>query len=190
MLHWIQENESKVREHASLALEQGRYSANVDEINNHRLSDPKLMGLVRPFMVRIFDDSADLHYECDALPDGHLFGAHDLQVGVNTSKTLEDVFLLARWTGSRARRVLEQPIPPSLVDFENCLADRFIVSTASWANAGVNTTLNTTELKSLLATAIQEVESRKHSANGDAARYLRSVKLVLEDIQRDLKNRT
>lgn len=177
-LQWVQKNEPIVRACVEKQLSAGDARSNIlDHVAGvPRLDNPGILHHLRPYMIVLFEDHAELRYDCDALPGGNLFGAQQVYVSIDSSKSPESVFLMDLGFDRRAERLFDRPLPQDALDFENSLGDQII------ARAATDRLALDAELRGILKQAIEDADRRIKAGSPECASYMISVKAMLLDI--------
>jgi hypothetical protein len=177
-LQWVQQHEAECCAYVGKQLAAGDFNSNMRRHSTAQpiLDGPAILSSLRPAMVVLWPDHAELRYECDALPGGNLQGAHRIDVLIDGRKSPQLVSLLALDFSRRAECHFERPLPADAVDFENSLAEQFI------AKAAEGRLRLDTELKGLLDQAIRATKDGIGHATAGTASYLTSVKALLSEL--------
>lgn len=175
---WIQSNQSLLHAHVENELTAGNAHSNIRDHGTRapRLNHPEILRDLRPYMVVLWDDHVELRYDCDALPDGNVFGAQRIYVSVDSNFSLERTFLMAQTLERRAEQFFERPVPVDASDFVNSLGDQLI------AKAATGRLALDSELRGHLKAAISDAEQRSHAGSPECASYMVSVKALLSEI--------
>ena len=179
-LSWILKNQQQVRAHLGRELSNGVYRSNMEKHPCDKLADSSLLEAIYPCEIVLYNDFAELAYECFSLPEGKLFGADRIAVTIDSSKVPTSVFLSELGLHDRAQGILELPLPADLSHFEESLADQFVARAAEWGWFDFDD-----QLQELLDGAIRSVEEQMRTTSEESAEYLRRVLLLLKDIPRE-----
>ena len=177
MLLWVQSDERDVRYYVAEQLARGNFTSNFKDSHDEKLDDLSVLDSLRPCMIILWDDRAELRYECDSLPNGKLFGADCIEVRINESKLPQHVFLLSRWDDNRAKMLLDRPLPDDAREFENTIPDQFVSRIAAPGSIKFDDAL-----QRLLDRAIDEVDNLTRGQSPECASYMRTVKVLLMDV--------
>lgn len=177
-LEWIQNNESTLREHVKSTLEDGKARSNMTAHSNGvpELDEPEILDDLRPSMVVLWDDQAELHYDCDSIPNGNLFGAQRIEVDIDRNFVPIFVRLLDLSFRTRAEMFFDRQLPEDVIGFEGSLGDQLIASAAE------GTLSLDAELRKILRQAIQDASHRIRSSSSEGASYLTSAKVLLSEL--------
>jgi hypothetical protein len=127
-------------------------------------------------MVVLWNDHAELRYDCDALPDGNLFGAQQVYVDIDSSKSPESAILMDLGFDRRAERLFDRPLPTDAADFENSLGDQLI------AKAAAGRLALDAELRHHLEQAQTDANRRINTGTTESVSYMISVRALLSEI--------
>jgi hypothetical protein len=177
-LEWVQKNEAIVRSHVEKVLSAGDARSNMLKHVRRvpRLADPRILRDLRPYMIVLWDDRAELRYDCDALPEANLFGAQQVFVDIDSSNSPESVFLMDLGFDRRAERLFDRPVPPDAADYANSLGDQLI------AKAATGMLELDAELRGYLAQAIADANQRISTGTVEVASYMTSVRALLLEL--------
>jgi hypothetical protein len=182
LYQWIRDNEPSVRSFVAQELSAGRFTSNLVEhpTGGVGLETPRVLEAIRPYLIVLSGDHAELRYEGDALADGQMFGADCIEVTIGSDRTPESVFLRDSGRDGRAHRILDRPLPADAADFENSVPDQFVARAAYWGWFSFSD-----ELRGLLQQAILRVDELMRTGSPDRASYMGTVKRLLLDIAKD-----
>jgi hypothetical protein len=189
LLQQVQTAADSLRDHCNAALQAADYTANCvadEECRPVPLGDLPELNQLRPCRLLIWPDHADLLYEFDALPAGHLLGAHVMQVRVDAAG-FGRPYLMQETLPHRARRILDRPLSDELAGwYVNCLADQCVASALTiW---GFDESDDDPELLAIFAEALRDLERWLMEATPEAWYYLRSVWFLINDMHRSLRD--
>ncbi|HZZ77289.1 MAG TPA: hypothetical protein VFE62_02155 [Gemmataceae bacterium] len=176
-LQTVRTHEPAFRAFVGQKLAERNFDTNVEEDVSGR-PIPADLSKLRPSMVVLWSDWADLEYDCSALPEGHLLGANRVEVLLDAGETPTKLFLHRDDLRYKAGRLLQQIVPTQAEDYVNSLADQFISRVAQWGSIGFNP-----ELRQLLTRAIEDVKRRLGGGTPDYLAYMRSVKALLLELE-------
>lgn len=166
--------EPTLRDHIANQAAEGKVGSNID---NYLWLQPEIdaasLESLRPNTIVVWDDHADFRYDCDALPDGNLFGGSIVEVRINADKSGGRVMLLDFGDDRRAETLFALPLPSDATDFEGSIGDQFI------AQAATGQLRLDADLRRELAGAIADAERRIAVGSPACVHYMTSVKALL-----------